>query len=87
MTDATNSFDDDENRQFADIDAEAKSWVVALVLTGLLMTLLGIAALHVATTEREANRACFDRSISDGLTLSDAFFQAPPEGGADWRQC
>jgi hypothetical protein len=79
MIHAREGADGDEDDPAADIDADAKRWVVALTLTGLLMTLLVIAGVYVATTARGVNRVCVEKKANDEPTLMDAFFQAAQE--------
>jgi hypothetical protein len=82
MIDARESVDGDEDGQLADVDAEAKKWVAALTLTGLLMTLLVLAGLYITTTVRDVNHACFDKKMNDEHLLMEAFFQISPEQDA-----
>ena len=79
MIHATERADRDDDGALASIDADAKRWVVALTLTGLLMSLLVIAGVYVATTARGVNEPCVEKKTNDELTMMDAFFQGSPE--------
>ncbi|QQC66064.1 hypothetical protein [Paraburkholderia ginsengisoli] len=82
MLDARESVDSDEDGQLTDIDAEAKKWVAALTLTGLLVTLLVIAGLYITATMRDVDHVCFEKKMNDEHSLMEAFFQLSPEQDA-----
>lgn len=82
MARITRSAGHDDGEPLADIEVEAKPWVAALTLTGLVMTLLLVAGLCVATSARHTDQACFRKEINGEHTLMEAFFPNPPERNA-----
>lgn len=82
--------DEDEQRldweADTDPDTDAKRWVAALTLTGLLATVVLIAALHATAHAGHADRACATDATTDAATaehaLLAAFFASPPQDEA-----
>jgi hypothetical protein len=79
MIRAREGVDGDEDGPVAEVDADAKRWVVALTFTGLLMTLLVIAGVYVTTVGRGVNRVCVQKETKGEPMLMEDFFQASPE--------
>jgi hypothetical protein len=75
-------FQGGEQEQIADRDVEVQRWTSALTFTGLLLTLLVVAASFAPVASRDVDQACFKRKLGDEHALMEAFFQNPPEQSA-----
>jgi hypothetical protein len=82
MPDESKVFHERDQERMPDEEAEAQRWISALTLTGLLLTLLVVAASFSSVAPRDVDRACFERKLNGEHALMEAFFQNPPEQSA-----